>query len=940
MRFHHVISVLAVCCALPVTAQRPAARAELLPADTAVHRGALPNGLRYIIRRNAKPEHRAELRLVINAGSILETDAQRGLAHYVEHMAFNGTRRFPRSDIVNFLERAGMRFGADLNASTSFDQTIYMLQIPTDSGGLLSKGLDIMEDWAHALSFDRVLEQKERGVVIEEWRTGLSAETRVQNKQFPVTLRGSQYAVRLPIGTIGNLRHFDPKLAEQFYRDWYRPDLMTVVAVGDFDVAAMDTDIRSRFGALVMPAHPKPRTYAPVPSHDATLVSIETDREYPSSSVSLMWLKPHDSTRTVADLRRNDVASLYDRMVNARFSERSQQPDAAFTYAGSGRGEFVRTRDVYELYAGVKESGFERAAQALLAEAERIARFGFTQSELDRVRTEYLRSLEQAFAERDKTNSSVLAGQYVSAALSGAPILGIENSQTLARQLLPTITLAEVNALARSSFTEKNRVVLVAAPLKPDVTVPTKPAMLAVFDKARHATLTAYVDSTSDAPLVPVLPTPGRVVGERTLEGTDIREWTLSNGARVLLKPTDFKADEVLFAAQSPGGESLLPDSAVTDADLSSVLLSVSGLGTFNQITLGKKLTGKRAGVGAQLTDNSEVLRGAASSRDIETLFQLAWLRITQPRIDSSAWVAFKNQMRAELANQRNSPDAVFDDTITVTMAQHHPRVKLMSPAILDSVNIRRALAIQRDRFADASGFTFFLVGSFSTDSVRPLVERYLASLPALHRNEVARDVGIRPPAGVVERTVRKGVESKAQTRLIFTGTCAYSYENRVVLSGLRDLLDIRLREALREEKGGTYGVSVGASCTHVPTSRYEVDISFGSAPERVNELTKEVFAVIDSIAAGAVSDSNLTKVRELPLRAHETALTQNGAWLGAMLDANEDGRDQRDFLRSPALVAALTRERLRDAARTYLRREQYARFTLLPEDAPRKARQ
>ena len=932
MRYHLVIPLLAVLGALPAAAQ-VTARTTPLPTDTAVHRGALPNGLHYIIRRNLKPEQRAELRLVVNAGSILETDAQRGLAHYVEHMAFNGTARFPRSDIVNFLERAGMRFGADLNASTSFDQTIYMLQIPTDSAGLLAKGLDIMEDWAHALSFDPALEQKERGVVIEEWRTGLSAETRVQNKQFPVMLRGSKYAVRLPIGTIDNLQHFDPKLAEQFYRDWYRPDLLTVVAVGDFDVKAMETDIRQRFGALTMPANPRPRTYAAVPAHDETLVSIETDKEYPSASVALMWLKPRDSTRTVADLRRNYVASLYDRMVNARFNELSQQPDAAFTYAGSGRGEFVRTRDVYELFAGVKDSGFERAAQALLAEAERIARFGFTQSELDRVRTEYLRSLEQAFAERDKTNSAAFAGQYVGAALSGAPILGIVNTQALARQLLPTITVAEVNALARSSFTEKNRVVLVAAPLKADVKVPTKQAMLAVFDKAKHATLTAYVDSTSDAPLVPVLPTPGRVVGERTLDGTDIREWTLSNGSRVLLKPTDFKADEVLFAAQSPGGESLLPDAAVIDADLSSVLVSVSGMGAFNQITLGKKLTGKRAGVGAQLTDNSEVLRGSASSRDIETLFQLAWLRMTQPRADSNAFVAFKNQMRAELANQRNSPEAVFEDTITVTMAQRHPRVKLMSSALLDSVDIHRALAIQRDRFADASGFTFFLVGSFSADSVRPLVERYLASLPSLHRNEVARDVGIRPPTGVVERTVRKGVEARAQTRLVFTGTCTYSYANRVVLGGLRDLLDIRLREALREEKGGTYGVSVGASCSHIPTSHYEIDISFGSAPQRADELTKEVFAVIDSIKAGVVSDSNMTKVHELPMRAHETALKQNGAWLGAMIDANEDGRDQRDFMRSPTLVAALTRDDLRDAARTYLRRDQYARFTLLPED-------
>jgi zinc protease len=370
----------------------------------------------------------------------------------------------------------------------------------------------------------------------------------------------------------------------------------------------------------------------------------------------------------------------------------------------------------------------------------------------------------------------------------------------------------------------------------------------------------------------------------------------------------------------------------VINADLSSVALSVSGVGAFNQTALTKKLVGKRAAVSASVNEYSEGLSGGASSRDLETLFQLAWLRMTAPRIDSSAFLAFKNQMRAMLANQRNTPEAVFEDTISVTMAQHHPRVWLLSSQILDSVNLRRALEIYRERFANAGDFTFYLVGSFNPDSVRPLVERYIASLPSQPGRETPRDVGILPPTGVVTRTVYKGVEAKAQTELVFTGTCAYSYESRVILSGLRDLLDIRLREALREDKGGTYGVDVSASCHRIPTERYEMSISFGSAPERTDELVKAAFAVIDSIKAGAISDSNLVKVRELPLRAHETALRQNGAWLSAIMDADEDGRDQRDYLRFPEFVQHITKERLRDAARMYLRSDQYVRFTLLPE--------
>ncbi len=916
--------------AYPLGAQAPDLTAKL-PVDTAVVRGELPNGVRYIIRRNVQPQNRAELRLVVNAGSILEDDAQRGVAHFVEHMAFNGTRRFPKADIVNFLERSGGRFGADLNAYTSFDETVYQLQIPTDTARLVNTALDILEDWAWGVSFDSTELRKERGVVIEEWRTGLSAETRVQNKQFPVMLFGSKYATRLPIGTKENLERFPLRLAQQFYKDWYRPELMTVVAVGDFDVKQMETSIRERFARVPVATTPRPRAYAQVPDHAQTLVSIETDKEYPNSSVALLWLKPRDSTRSVGDLRRQFVASLYDGMVNARFNELAQRPDAPFAFAGSARGSFVRTKDMYQLYAAVKESGFEKAAEALLAEAERISRFGFTQSELDRLRTNYLRSMEQAYAERMKTSSAVFANQYANAALSGAPIVGIVNQEPLAKQLLPTITLAEVNAVAKSSFTDRNRVVLVTAPAKPDVKMPTSRAMLGVFQKAKTSTLAAFVDSTSDSPLVPTPPKAGSVVAQRVLEGTGIIEWKLSNGAKVLLKPTTFKDDEVLFGAQSPGGASLLPDADVINADLSSVVVGVSGVGQFNQITLGKKLTGKRAGVRASLEEHSQSLQGSASSKDLETLFQLAWLRITQPRVDTSAFLAFKNQMRSVMANQRNTPEAVFEDTITVTMAQHHPRMKIMSPELLDSVDARRALDIYRDRFADASGFTFFLVGSFNPDSVKPYVETWLASLPALNRNDKPRDVGIRPPTGVVERTVRMGVEAKAQTQLHFTGTCVYSYENRAVIGALRDLLDIRLREALREDKGGTYGVSVGGSCHNIPTERYEFDISFGSAPERTNELVAEVFAVIDSVKAGVVSDSNLAKIREIPIRSHETALRQNGAWLSAMMDADEDGRDQRDFLRLPELVNAVTREQLRDAARLYLRKDQYARFTLLP---------
>jgi zinc protease len=927
--------ILSCLIAAPVAAQSPSLSAPL-PKDPSVVTGRLANGLRYFIRRNVKPEKRAELRLVVDAGSILERDDQRGLAHFVEHMAFNGTKRFPKAAIVNFLERVGMRFGADLNASTSFDETIYMLTIPTDTARLVNTGLDILEDWAHNLTFDTTEIRKERGVVIEEWRTGRNASARVQYRQFPVMLRGSTYAVRIPIGSKESLESFADSSLVRFYRDWYRPDLMTVVAVGDFDVKVMEAKIRERFARI--PAHTPvpPRRYASVPSHAETLVSIESDKEYPAKSVTLMWLKPHRNTRTTGDVRRDLIASFYDALMNQRFEEMTQKPDAPFAFAGSGRGEFVRTRDVYQLAAGVKESAFVPAAEAMLAEAERVRRFGFTATELDRARTNYLRDLEQAYAERDKTESGEFAAAYVNSALTGAPITSIAQDQQLARRLVPGITLDEVNALARSTFTDTYRVVLVAAPEKADVKLPDAAAMLAVFARASTTTLTAYIDSSSGAALVPSLPVPGKIVAEKTQRETGITEWTLSNGARILLKPTDFKADEVLLQGSSPGGTSLIEDADLNTAIGTNFLMSVSGVGAFGQIELQKKLTGKKASVGVNIGSTTESIGGQASRRDLETLFQLVWLRFTAPRVDSSAYAAFVNQVRSVLANQRNSPASVFNDTITLTMARHSPRTKLLTPELLDSVSLPRALQLYKERLSDAADFTFFLVGSFSIDSIRPLVTRYLASLPAAGRKEQARDRGNRPPAGTLSRTVRKGIEPKATTRLIFTGPCDYSFENREILGALSELLDIRLREVLREDKGGTYGVGVSASCNSIPYTRARVDISFGSAPERVDELTAAVYSVIDSIKAGAVSDSNLTKVREIIIRAHETSLKQNEAWLSAMADADEDHRDQRDFLRVPEIAQKLTMEKLRDAARYYLNAGQVARFTLLPEDTPK----
>jgi len=901
-----------------------------IPFDSTVRRGTLPNGLRYYIKQNAKPEKRLELRLAVKAGSVLEDTDQLGLAHFVEHMAFNGTKRFPKQAIVDFLEQSGMRFGGDLNAYTSFDETVYNLTIPTDSARLVTRAFDVLVDWAGAITFDSAEFAKERGVVIEEWRGGRGANQRVGMKHYPLQFFGSRYADRLPIGTRESLESANRAALLRFYKDWYRPDLMAVVAVGDMDPKAIEAMIVERFSTLKAPPRERARSYATVPDHDSTFVSIAADKELQGSQISVMWKLPKDSVRTVGDYRRVLVASLYSGLMSDRLAELSRQPNAPFQFAGVGRGGFVPTRDAMQAFAVVKGNAFTASLEAILQEMERVTRFGFTATELDRSRVNVRRSLERQVTEIDKAQSGGFAQQYVASFLGDGPSPSVQTVQAIATQLLAGITVDEVNRAARDWTPPRSRVVMVSAPERADVTLPTREELLAAFEKSKRAQLVAFVDSTSDKPLVPNVPTPGRVVSSRTLPETGITEWTLSNGIRVLLKPTDFRNDEIRFTARRPGGSSMFSENDQLDAMFMS--LAAAGAGTFSPVTLQKALTGKVANASVNVGENGESASGTASPKDIGTMFQLLWLRMTQPRFDSLNFAVTKQAVASNLRNRANSPDAVFSDTITRVMSNYDKRIRLPSAELLDSANIGHAFQLLKRRTEDASGFTFYFVGNFSLDSLKPSVERWIASLPADGRKSNWVDRGVRPPKGISERTVRKGTEPKAQTVLQFYGDFSYSWENRFALNALRELLDIRLREAIREEKGGTYGVGVGANGSSIPYSTYFVSINFGSAPERVDELTSRMWAVLDSVAAYGASTADVAKIKEIFLRTHETNLKQNGAWLNWMRDHDEDGRDQRATLQYPTLVNSLTSDQLKAAARLYINKKQYARFTLLPQ--------
>ena len=925
------VAVAWVAVPLRVAAQAPALD-DPLPPDPEVVTGTLDNGLRYFIHENRRPENRALLRLVVNVGSIVEDEDQLGLAHFVEHMAFNGTRNFEKSALVDYLESIGMAFGPHVNAYTSFDETVYMLQVPMDDPEALANGFRILQDWAAGQLFDPEEVDKERGVVVEEWRGRRGAAARIQDQQMPVIFEGSLYAERLPIGKPEVLESAPPETLRRFFEDWYRPGLMAVVAVGDFDGAQIESMVQEYFGGLRDPESPRPRTFAEAPIDHPARVAVATDPEMPQSQVALLYKQPPTSVKTVADFRRTLVQDLYSGMLNARLDELRLQTDPPFVFAATGRGSFVRAMEAYQLMAFVTEDGIERGMDALLTEAERVARHGFAATELERQKIEIAREYERQVADKETRESGALAARYIRVFLEGGAYPAIETEAALAAALLPGVTLDETNALASEGITEQGRVVLVSGPEKEGLDTPSAETLAGLFDAVAAKDVAPYEDAAVDAPLLAEEPAGSAVASEETVEEVGITVWTLENGVRVALKPTDFKDDEIRFAATSPGGTSLAADEVFESADVAAGLVGDGGVGEFDQPALQKKLAGTVVSVSPSISALAEGFNGSASPKDLETALQLVYLYFTAPRKDEGALGSFKALWEGIFANASSNPDMVFIDTVSTTMTQDHPRADgLPDPEEIEKVDLDAAFEFYRERFADAGDFTFYFAGAFELDEMRPLVEKYLGGLPSTGREESWRDVGIDPPSGVIEKVVRMGVEPQSRTQIVFAGDAEYSLSEWSSVQALADVLQIRLRELLREDLGGTYGVSVSGSLTYRPDQEYQVGISFGSAPERAEELAAVVFEEIEQIKASGPDAETVAKVRETQRRSKETSLRQNAYWINQMRNFDRRGRDYAE-IPSYDLIEGWSAADVQAVAQRYLRLDQYAKFVLLPE--------
>ncbi len=930
-------AALVLAFVLPAAAQQPAALPPLtqkLGVDPAVVTGTLPNGLKYYIRKNSEPAKRAELRLVVNAGSILEDNDQLGYAHFIEHMAFNSTTHFQKQDKIKFLQSIGLRFGADLNASTGFDQTIYQLSVPTDTARQFDAAFLILEDFAHGQLFDSLEVVNERGVVAEEWRTSLGASERMQRTSIPIILKDSKYATRVPIGTEESILHAQPSVLRRFYQDWYRPDLEAVIAVGDFDVPTVEALIKQHFGSIPRATNAKPRPEVTVPANATPLIAISSDVEATGSTVTIGYKRAVTDVVTVGDFRQEIVEGLYFAMINARLREITQKPDAPFLNAGvSNSAFFARNVKAFTFGASVKDGGIERGAEAVLTEARRVDQFGFLPSELQRAKDTQLRAYDRMYAERAKTNSAAYVSELIGNFLEKEEISGTEVEYNLAHQFLPGVTLADVNTLAHDWITDANRIAMVSVPRKAGVAVPTDAQLLAVFDRAGKATVTAYTETLTDAPLLDHLAPAGHVVSTKTTDVVGVTEWKLSNGARVLVKPTDFKADEVLFTAYSPGGTSLVSDADYMSAQQATSILAASGLGQFSNIDVGKKLAGKVLALGTTISATAEGMSGNASPKDLETLLQLAYLRFTAPRLDTTAWRAMRGQMEAGLANRNVSPVVAFTDTLTATMTQNSFRSRPPSAATLNEIVPQRALEIYKDRFSNPGAFTFVFVGNVKLDSLKPLVEKYLGSLPSTGRVETWKDVGGAPPAGVVEKTVHKGTEPQARTQVIFSGTLASTPQTRFDLLALTTVGQMWLVDALREQMGGTYSPSLSGGSIKVPRQEYQISVSYTSSPDNVDKLTTRLFSLIDSLKTYGPSESDVSKVKEQIIRGRETSLKTNAYWINNLAARDQAGEDIAGLLAPyDVMVNALTAKEIQDAAKLFFDTKRYVKVVLLPQ--------
>ena len=911
---------------------------DTLRLDPQVRYGVLDNGLTYYIRQNAKPENRVMMQLAVNAGSICETDAQRGLAHFTEHMLFNGTKHFPKNELVNFLQKTGVRFGGDINAYTSFDETVYMLEIPTDKEGMLENGFQVLEDWAHLASLETADVDDERGVIIEEWRMGLGAADRMRKKIFPVIFGNSLYADRLPIGTVENLRSFDPDELRSLYKDFYRPSLQAVVVVGNIDPDYAENLVKKHFAGIENPSPEKVREYADIPDNAEPIFAVATDPEATSTDLEIYIKHPRKGNITVNDYRSDIISMLASQLMRARFMELAQDPQCPMIMGSMGEGNLVRNTDIFVITAMPKPGMIGEAFTLLLREMLRVDKYGFEPTELERAKQNIQAMYESALNEASNQLSNNLASEYVAHFLQGSFAPGIEAEYAIMQAVLPDITAEEVSRYVQEKITENNMLVIVNAPEKEDVPVPSAEELKQLYEESKTMEVEPYVDRVSMEPLLelPVKPASGaRIVQENKAFG--ITKVRLSNGIEVVLKPTELKNDEILMSAYAFGGVSLADDDLYMDARFCNNIQAQSGLGNFDNAMLMKQLTGKTVSHNFVVGDNTSEVSASSSVKDFETLLKINYLTFTAPRKDGNAAQKTITNVRNQIRFLGNNPMYFFMDTLVKVASNYNPRVFVLpSASSIDAIDSNRAFDFYCAQLDDPGSFKYYIVGNFQiNDDFLSLLETYIGSLPAKGSKPAFKDRSFPMASNTVDIRVQKGSDEQGMVGIVMRAPIDWKKtEDRMALDYFKEIMEIRMLEKIREEMGGVYSPMLNISFEVYPKGEVSFMVVFGCDPANADTLTAAVLDEIRHIMNQGPEEEVIAKVRELKKRNFESMSQKNESWLLWIKNVDYCGTDLNRLTAEAQekAAAAMNAKKIQKAVKKYFGNMVYTRVVLEPE--------
>jgi len=899
--------------------------------DPDVRSGVLDNGLSWYIRPNSEPEQRASLRLVVDAGSILEEDDQQGLAHFCEHMAFNGTENFEKSELVDYLETIGMAFGPEINAYTGFDETVYMLEIPTDDEEIVGNAFQVLEDWAHLVSYEDEEVEKERGVIQEEWRLGRGASGRILDKIIPVLFRGSKYAERLPIGKMDAVMNAPPQRLRDFYTSWYRPELMAVIVVGDIDPDKAEGLIKKHFsfdggaGAELRPVFNVPL------SSEAEVVMIP-DPELTYSTIEITAKTGPVFQQTEADYRRMLIESLAWSMFNRRLDETAKKPEPPFIGAGGGVGRIVRTSGNVSCYASADTDSALEALGAMVYELERVSRFGFTDGEWQRVKADYLNSIEEYYIERENIPSSGFASELVEYFLKDVFMPGPEAEYELYNRLIPGISLEEINSYSKNLIPSEGRTLTLIYPEGADV--PSADMIKQTAASGKNLSIEQWFDDALDRELMEKIPAAGSIVSRESFDEIGAELWHLSNGADVIIKQTDFKEDEILFSAFSRGGLSLVSDEEFISGRYAPLLLTQSGLGSFNSNQLQKKLSGLSVKLSPYIGSSYEGLTGSFSPDELSLFMQLVNMYFTEPVFSPEVHENLVMRLDSIIENRSSDPMNVYYDRIAELLSGGDFRSRPLDRPRLGMFDTDLSERVYSERFEGADDFIFVFTGNVSPDKLEKEAATYLASLPEGPSGERPKDLGVRPPAGIVEDIVERGIEPQSRVHLSFSGELeAWSSDIELQLAVASSVLETLLREEIREDLSGTYHISVSANTEREPYPSFRLSVDFGCDPGRVDELTDWVFTVIGSIAGGTLEEDYIIRQEEQYRRSFEKSIKQNSFWLRHLEDSFGYKDDPEDILTPEIFKNKISRESVISTVSNYISLEDYVKVVLMPEN-------